>query len=155
MNVFQIQPGWTAYDVMAEKLGVAIEVGSTYVLVEKGPILPGRPLRPPVSRQFGQWGGDKLHRGSDEGRDRDDGLAEPARRRQLGGLRRNRCPADKAKAIGHNSAASDHGTAARDGAIGQVVEAPRTTTAGGTMVSPGGPKVITPKSGGLLGPVWT
>ena len=25
---------------MAEKLGVAIEVGSTYVLVEKGPILP-------------------------------------------------------------------------------------------------------------------
>ena len=23
MNVFQIQPGWTAYDVMAEKLGVA------------------------------------------------------------------------------------------------------------------------------------
>ena len=40
MNVFQIRSGWTAYDVMAEKLGVAIEVGSTYVLVEKGPILP-------------------------------------------------------------------------------------------------------------------
>jgi hypothetical protein len=40
INVFQIQPGWTAYDVMAEKLGIAIEVGSTYVLVEKGPILP-------------------------------------------------------------------------------------------------------------------
>ena len=40
MSVFQIQPGWTAYDVMAEKLGVAIEVGSTYVLVEMGPILP-------------------------------------------------------------------------------------------------------------------
>ena len=40
MNVFQIRPGWTAYDVMAEKLGVAIEVGSNYVLVEKGPILP-------------------------------------------------------------------------------------------------------------------
>lgn len=39
-NVFQIQPGWTAYDVMAEKLGIAIERGSTYVLVEKGPILP-------------------------------------------------------------------------------------------------------------------
>ena len=40
VSVFQIQPGWTAFDVMAEKLGVAIEVGKTYVLVEKGPILP-------------------------------------------------------------------------------------------------------------------
>jgi hypothetical protein len=39
-NVVQIQPGWTAYDVMAEKLGIAIERGSTYVLIEKGPILP-------------------------------------------------------------------------------------------------------------------
>jgi hypothetical protein len=40
INVFQIKSGWTAYDVKAEKLGIAIEVGSTYVLVEKGPILP-------------------------------------------------------------------------------------------------------------------
>jgi hypothetical protein len=40
INVFQIQPGWTAYDVMAEKLGIAIERGSTYVLVEKGVLLP-------------------------------------------------------------------------------------------------------------------
>jgi hypothetical protein len=40
INVFQIQPGWTAYDVMAEKLGIVIERGSTYVLIEKGPILP-------------------------------------------------------------------------------------------------------------------
>ena len=35
INVFRIQPGWTAYDVRAEKFGVAIERGSTYVLVEK------------------------------------------------------------------------------------------------------------------------
>lgn len=49
-NVFQIRPGWTAYDVMmAAKLGVAIEVGSTYVLVEKGPILP-TDLYIPLSR---------------------------------------------------------------------------------------------------------
>ena len=34
INVFQIQPGWTAYDVKAEKIGVALERGSTYVLVE-------------------------------------------------------------------------------------------------------------------------
>lgn len=40
IDVFRIKSGWTAYDVMAEKLGIAIEVGSTYVLLEKGPILP-------------------------------------------------------------------------------------------------------------------
>jgi hypothetical protein len=37
IDVFQIQPGWTAYDVRAEKIGFAIEVGRTYILVEKGP----------------------------------------------------------------------------------------------------------------------
>ena len=40
INVFQIRPGWTAYDRRAEKIGVAIERGSTYVLVEKGQLLP-------------------------------------------------------------------------------------------------------------------
>ena len=40
INVFQIQPGWTAYDVRAEKIGFAIEVGRTYILVEKGPFIP-------------------------------------------------------------------------------------------------------------------
>lgn len=39
INVYSIQPGWTAYDVRAEKIGVAIERGSTYVLVEKGLLL--------------------------------------------------------------------------------------------------------------------
>jgi len=39
INVFQIQPGWTAYDMRAEKIGVAIERGTTYVLVEKGLLL--------------------------------------------------------------------------------------------------------------------
>ena len=39
INVFQIQPGWTAYDVRAEKIGFAIEVGRTYILVEKGPFI--------------------------------------------------------------------------------------------------------------------
>ena len=40
INVFQIQPGWTAYDVKAEKIGVAVERGSTYVLVETETFLP-------------------------------------------------------------------------------------------------------------------
>ena len=49
-DVFQIRPGWTAYDLMmAAKLGIAIEVGSTYVLVEKGPVLP-TDLYIPLSR---------------------------------------------------------------------------------------------------------
>ena len=47
-DVFQIQPGWSAYDVRAEKIGVAIERGSTYVLVEKDP-LPSADLYIPLS----------------------------------------------------------------------------------------------------------
>ena len=39
-EVFQVQSGWTAYDVLGENIGHAIEVGSTYVLVETNTLLP-------------------------------------------------------------------------------------------------------------------
>ena len=40
MNLDQIKSGWTAYDAKREKIGDVIEVGSNYVLVQKGWLLP-------------------------------------------------------------------------------------------------------------------
>ena len=39
-NLDQIRSGWTAYDAKGEKIGDVIEVGSNYVLVQKGWLLP-------------------------------------------------------------------------------------------------------------------
>ena len=40
MNVDRIQTGWNAYDAEGEKIGDVVEVGSNYVLVQKGWFLP-------------------------------------------------------------------------------------------------------------------
>jgi uncharacterized protein (TIGR02271 family) len=40
MNVDRIQTGWNAYDAEGEKIGDVIEVGSNYVLVQKGWFMP-------------------------------------------------------------------------------------------------------------------
>ena len=40
MNVERIQTGWNAYDAEGEKIGDVIEVGSNYVLVQKGWFMP-------------------------------------------------------------------------------------------------------------------
>jgi len=40
MNVDRIQAGWNAYDAEGEKIGDVIEVGSNYVLVQKGWFMP-------------------------------------------------------------------------------------------------------------------
>ena len=48
-EVFQVQSGWTAYDVLGESIGHAIEVGSTYVLVETNALLPAN-VYVPLSR---------------------------------------------------------------------------------------------------------
>ncbi len=36
----RIRTGWTAFDVRGEKLGDVVEIGSNYVLVRKGLVLP-------------------------------------------------------------------------------------------------------------------
>jgi uncharacterized protein (TIGR02271 family) len=40
INLDQIRTGWKAYDAKSEKIGDVIEVGSNYVLVQKGWLLP-------------------------------------------------------------------------------------------------------------------
>ena len=48
-NVDQIRNGWTAYDANREQIGDVIEIGSNYVLVQKGLFFP-KDLYIPLSR---------------------------------------------------------------------------------------------------------